>query len=95
MATHTESPTVQLEAVCLQFEEPQTITERPKPYVPRRPPVADVVPCHRCGHPMEAIRQKHAGWLRLIAEAPGREDGEEILGYACMDLECLDGKYDR
>jgi len=43
---------------------------------------------------MEAIRQKDAGWLKPIAEAPGREDGEEILGYACMNEDCLEGKFD-
>lgn len=95
MATHTESPTIQLEAVCPQLEEPQTITERPKPYVPREPPKAEIVHCHRCGQPMQALRVKDAGWLHPINHGTACEDGEDILGYACMDLACLDGKYDR
>ena len=86
---HTESPTFQFD-----FSLREPITERPKPYIPREPPIAEKIPCYRCGHLMEAIRQKDAGWLKPIAEAPGREDGEEILGYACMNEDCLEGKFD-
>jgi len=86
---HTERPTIQLNKV---YRDP--ITERPKPYVPRTPPEAEKIPCFRCGQPMAVIRQKDAGWLKPISEAPGREDGEDILGYACMNEDCLDGKFD-
>ena len=85
-----ETPTIVLPAIRVE-----PITERPKPYVPRVPPNAEIIPCPRCGHPMEVIRQKDAGWLLPIAEAPGREDGEDILGYSCMRQACLDGAYDK
>lgn len=88
--SHAESPTVQIEAI-----HPDTITERPQPYIPSVPPVPETVPCCRCGRPMSAIRQKDAGWLKSIARAPGREDGEEILGYACFEDDCLNGAYDK
>jgi hypothetical protein len=91
---HTESPTIQLAAVNTYALQTERITERPKPYIPRQPPIAENIPCFRCGNPLTPIRQKDAGYLRPIAEAPGHEDGEDILGYACMDLDCLDGKYD-
>jgi len=85
----TELPTIKITAV-----QTDPITLRPAPYVPRVPPQAEVIPCPRCNRPMEAIRQKDAGWLKTIAEAPGHEDGEDILGYACFREDCLDGGYD-
>jgi hypothetical protein len=86
---HTESPTIKIEVI-----HREKITERPRPYVPQEPPLAEVVPCHRCGRPMDAIRQKDAGYLIPIAQKPGHEDGEVILGYACMNRDCLDGAFD-
>lgn len=87
----SEAKTVQLEVV--RGHEP--ITERPKPFIPRTPPEPEELYCEKCGARLEAIRVKHAGWLRLTAEAPGREDGEDILGYSCMNSDCLDGQFDK